>query len=536
MKPHGALESLRGEIEREERNLAAMASNDRHRDVVALLEAQNRIFSGASTGSVPDLVFGYRLVMPGGNEALRVCLDSHTDITPDHESRARGDDWAERFLRAWDALVTVKTIVSHCDDGFMRLEQSEPERYDAWIARKLMPAAWRERADYEWWATRLINGQPAEAPFPRSANVQPGVATDEPDRGVARTMLQTMAYQLTLPPLAVVDGAPIQMYRDVLVELIGLAIRGRKRGHASGVEREDALVPRISSVLAYEPDRVRDLVAAFTLDDHNARYHAATPGVAPAPLVRVGHGDIAWSFSGLTSEPLLFLQRELRRRNAASYHNAAHLREEVFREDLYGLFRDRRFVLSARGIELRGDQGTARTDIDAAVFDKKTGVLGLFELKSHDPFARSRDERIRQRGNLLHANRQVSSILAWVRQHGADEILNRTDRKTAKSFRVRRVYPFVLGRYLAHFPDGPPPDTRAAWGTWSQVLRWSDRVSRQAPSNPIASLFNELHQATPLDLDVGGLPAFEIHLGSSRLFVHGSYSAYQERTANEVWR
>jgi hypothetical protein len=30
-----------------------------------------------------------------------------------------------------------------------------------------------------------------------------------------------------------------------------------------------------------------------------------------------------------------------------------------------------------------------RTDIDAVVFDRKSGTLGIFELKSQDPFARS---------------------------------------------------------------------------------------------------------------------------------------------------
>jgi len=39
----------------------------------------------------------------------------------------------------------------------------------------------------------------------------------------------------------------------------------------------------------------------------------------------------------------------------------------------------------------------ARTDVDALVFDRKTGTLGVFELKAQDPFARSVEERQRQR-------------------------------------------------------------------------------------------------------------------------------------------
>jgi len=37
------------------------------------------------------------------------------------------------------------------------------------------------------------------------------------------------------------------------------------------------------------------------------------------------------------------------------------------------------------------------------VFDRKTGTLGFFELKSQDPFARSTAELVRQRDNVLYA-------------------------------------------------------------------------------------------------------------------------------------
>ena len=210
------------------------------------------------------------------------------------------------------------------------------------------------------------------------------------------------------------------------------------------------------------------------------------PGVAAAPLIRVDPGRLVWSVHGLTTEPLLFLARELKRRFAQEYHNSAYLRESVFRQDLYALFQDKRFVTSAGRIELRRDGGDVRTDVDAVVFDRKTGTLGFFELKSQDPFARSTAESARQRDNVLYANRQVSGVLAWLNRHGADTLLARVDTRTAKTFRVHKVYPFVLGRYLAHFSDGPEPDCRAAWGTWPQVLRLLDgqplRATERIPS------------------------------------------------------
>ena len=130
--------------------------------------------------------------------------------------------------------------------------------------------------------------------------------------------------------------------------------------------------------------------------------------------------------------------------------------------------------------------GDVRTDIDAVVFDRKTGTLGFFELKSQDPFARSTAELARQRDNVLYANRQISGVLAWLKRHGPDALLGRVDSRTAKTFRVQKVYPFVLGRYLAHFSDGPEPDRRAAWGPGRSSCACS-MGSRSVPPTPIPS-------------------------------------------------
>jgi hypothetical protein len=238
------------------------------------------------------------------------------------------------------------------------------------------------------------------------------------------------------------------------------------------------------------------------------------------------------SLFGLTTEPLLFLTRELKRQNTQEYNNTGYLREVAFREDLYGLFRDKRFVTSPGRIKLRREGGDVRTDIDAAIFDRKNGTLGLFELKSHDPFARSAAELERQRDNFLYSNRQLSGVLDWLNRHGANEILGRIDTQTAKTFRAQKVYLFVLGRFLAHFSDGPAPDRRAAWGTWPQVLRLTDvRPFEADDANPLASLFTRLTKDTGNILPPASDAHHEIDFGTARIIVHPSYAAFQSNIA-----
>jgi hypothetical protein len=247
-------------------------------------------------------------------------------------------------------------------------------------------------------------------------------------------------------------------------------------------------------------------------------------------LLRLNAQHLVWSLTGLLSEPFLFLARELKRRYSYEYHTASHVHEELFRQDLYQLFSDKRFVRSAGSIELRGVQGDLTTDVDALIFDRKTGALALFELKSQDLFAYSRQERIRQRDYFYNAGKQVLACVQWLNRNGANALLARLDPKLVKRLKVQKTYIFVLGRYLAHFFDGPEFDRRAAWGTWPQVLRLVNEVSFGAEdANPIQSLYDKLMKDTPLTPSSPVLDVEEITIGESTVYVYPDFKTYKNR-------
>ncbi len=99
---------------------------------------------------------------------------------------------------------------------------------------------------------------------------------------------------------------------------------------------------------------------------------------------------------------------------------------------------------------------------------------------------------------------------------------------------MQKVFPFVLGRYLVHFNDGPGPDRRAAWGTWPGILRLLDaQPFRSTDANPIASLFPRLAKEAPLIRPLADGPPREIAIGAARLVVHPSFGAFQASTEIE---
>jgi hypothetical protein len=523
-------------IDQQQDRLRAGVPGDRQAAILALIRAQDRLPLTPGIEPPPDLITGRHLVNPGGNRALQLCLESTGDVAEVHASCGEAlDRWAERFLRKCGQLAEARLLLAHCETGFMRLVDDGNGTFDAWIARKRPPASWRERADIDWWASSLARRHAPEMRNLLSGRRDAGPGgQDSWYRRLANGHLKMMAYQLGYPPDATIGGCRVQDYLDVLGWLIGWELHARDNGEAATPQSGERLVAAISSDLGIHPDVAGQAVAAYTLDRENAAWHAAVPGVAAAPLVRLDPGWLVPSVHGLVTEPLLFLTRELRRRDAQEYHNTAYLREDVFRQDLYALFGDKRFITSAGRIQLRRDAGNVRTDIDAIVFDRKTGTLGLFELKSQDPFARSTAALDRQRDNMLYANRQISGVLAWLKQHGPDALLSRVDARTAKKFRAHKVYPFVLGRYVAHVSDGPEPDRRSAWGTWPGLLRLLDGGPvRATDANPIASLFTRLANDDPFILPPTDVPPREIAIGAARLTVHPSYAAFQASTAVE---
>jgi hypothetical protein len=426
----------------------------------------------------------------GGNLALSLALLAHSEDSAGDEPPS---GWAHETLAACDAIALAQVVRDHVEAGQMRLTLGPDGSLVASPATRRGPAAWRERADFDDWAARMPRPDPAH-----------------PD---PCTIIRSMGHQPGYPPTTSLGVRTYGDYLAVLAELIALVSGPR---NSPLVMDEWELAAAIAESTDRDTDVVLDLLDPFTLSVDNARWHAAVPGIAAAPLVRLGADRVALSRAGLTSEPLLFLARELRRRDPETVNNAAVGREDVFRRDLYALFPDRRFVTSETRLRVRKPGGELRTDIDAAIFDRKTGTLALFELKSQDPFARSTAERTRQRDYVLAANRQLSGTLTWIQRHGGGDILHRMDARTAKTFQVQRVLPFVLGRYLVHFDDGPDPDKRAAWGTWPHVLR----LVNPKDANPLLSLSERLRKDAAVSPIPEDTPPRDLTIGDLRLTVH----------------
>ncbi len=543
---------------------------DRQHTLLALIRASNRHY--LETQHHNDSYHGLQKALSSCFSTENIKVNTSTDTLA---------TWADSILQTCTRLAEIERILGYCDNGFMHMQQGHDADYNVWVASKKMPTEWREHEDLVWLTnflkqthapemhallTEKVHIQQQLADFATQWNEQASTlyqttrTIDDYYHRLGALYVKSMPASTTYPDSTRIGGCPFAVYRDVLGMLIGLALKhvdiyndrcitsssvtespvGTDVSCPLGllVADEDVihrslpndalLIETLATTLALDHATVRLALDAYTLDAENVLYHASTTEVPGPPLIRLDEQHRGVSLVGLLTYPLFFLTRELKRKYASEYHTASQVREEIFRQDVYALFADKRFVKSAGHVELRGTKGTLTTDVDALIFDRKTGALALFELKSQDPFVYSPQERIRQRDYFYGASKQVVASSEWVKRNGANALLSRLDSTQVKRLKAQNVYIFVLGRYLAHFFDGPPFDTRAAWGTWSQVLRLAQGKPFGAnDANPIQSLHNKLMKGTPLALADKSLAIQEVEIGNAYIHVYPSFEAYR---------
>lgn len=301
------------------------------------------------------------------------------------------------------------------------------------------------------------------------------------------------------------------------------ATRGRTTGwRVAGLAQLLASAPGARLEACFQA--VRDL----TLGPDEAEAYGNLPRAPLPPLIRTAPDHVLMSVAGCLDEPFQFLLWRLRHQYTADWDRAVDEREQTFRNELYESLTSTmpdRFVTLPRGVKVR-EKGRVVTDIDAVIFDKATGELGLFQLKWQDPFGASLTRRASSAKNFVPvAERWVAAVSDWVASRGTEDVAAALGipRRQRRAVQPRL---FVLGRLAAHFSEFQAPDRRAAWGTWPQVMNLVARTHdsadsrRDAGHSPLAWLESRLRAESPLKRqEVAAARTEQLLIGGLRLTV-----------------
>ena len=315
--------------------------------------------------------------------------------------------------------------------------------------------------------------------------------------------------QDSFPGDATFGGRPFGFYRAVVTMLIGFALKHidfmtvlaerypdlRPRNLLTVFIDRHSLAVTLSELLGASRQDAEEALSVLTLCGKNVSRHSFTQAHS-IPLIRTGENTIVRSVAGVLANPWDFLVTELRARFPADWDRAVSRRESMFRKELYDLFPEQRFLKVSGPVRVRYGDGGVRTDIDATIYDRSTGHLGLFQLKWQDGFGSSMRMRESRKSNLMDkGNAWVEAVHSWL-LNADSRTLTQHFRLSAKSnLSVDDSRLFVIGRNFAHFSGSSGADDKAAWGMWPQLVR----LIVEAPSrdDPIGHLFDELRRDKP---------------------------------------
>ena len=349
---------------------------------------------------------------------------------------------------------------------------------------------------------------------------------------VSRALAPTRSGWDAFPREALFGGIPFAKYIDCVRVLMGFALKhmdfcvllGNRNTTINPINIVAVPCKWIEACryVAYALDisetESEQLMLMTSITPENAEYHFSTPSGPFASHFMIGKGSAVRLLTGCLDNPFHFMLRELRRKYRDDWDRSVDSREPVFRDELIALFSHfSQVVFFNSSINIVTDIG--KTDIDAFAFDSVAKVAGIFQLKWQEQFAGSMRERESRKTNFLkNGNAWVEKVSKWIESGKMPQTLVSLGlpKHVANSITETRI--FVIGRNFSHFSGEFQTDLRAAWGTWSQLLRLVE--SPAEGKSPLTILFDLIRQDSPVTRSKHSGEGEEIRIDGLRLIIH----------------
>ncbi len=170
-------------------------------------------------------------------------------------------------------------------------------------------------------------------------------------------------------------------------------------------------------------------------------------------------------------------------------------REGLMLVNVNGLFQGSRYECINRPVRLRLG-GKTLTDIDAAILDRTTGDLALFQLKWQDFKGATTKQTISRAKNFVEQVQVwADKISQWIDNQGIDELLKALRLKKPDITDEVNVYLFVIGQMGARFGSYGHKIKRRGLvaATWPQFVRL------RYETGPVLNAIRDLHEKIHLE-------------------------------------
>lgn len=482
--------------------------------------------SAQRTGQDEDIESFY---VYGCNKALQLFLDESTQyaMVPLSRSTEETRTWANSVLYQCGRIAVCEVLIDHeraqlgrfsTRDGTIRFEYVDRsiglEGYETeefyWL-RGFVAEQERGRMDSLMEMLPQIEKTMVPLVTPWRDHYIGYTTTPEIDsyfqqRGILQCHI--MFGHDAFPGQARFGGLEFDLYRASVATLAGWMLKHLAFARILKKKHPHLEIPNLSTIhqdkivlagylaaaLEIDPASAEQCLRVLTLT-HTDRPQLTMPKGPPAPLVEIGREHVLKSVAGCLNAPFHFIGASLRHKYPGDWDRAVSLREKTFRNELYSLFPQREIIHVPTQIKIR-QANQVLTDIDAAIFDPRNNIGGLFQLKWQEPFGPSIRARDSRKKNFLAATTAwIDQILGFVQSLSPRKLADSFGLKLSDAQEIKDFRLFVIGRNFSHFSGQEAPDERAAWGLWPQVLRLAAQEYDHV--NPLEGLYQSLKRTSP---------------------------------------
>lgn len=241
-----------------------------------------------------------------------------------------------------------------------------------------------------------------------------------------------------------------------------------------------------------------------------------------SPLIKISRNQYLHSVAGSLFHPFSFLLSSLQQKFPNDFSRNINSREAIFRKQLYEIVGNS-FTCINHNIVIKHGSKTV-TDIDAAMVDKTSGEIALFQLKWQNQTIDSiRSLHSKAQNYTKETMYWVKSVKHWIESASEAEIAERLGNGIKrKNIDKSKIFLFVLGRNHGNYSGEKLKSEKTVWAQWFQLLQCLLIMPKDFT---IADLYNMLQKSSPFDANVKqGLQEYSI--GPYKIIVESINDGY----------
>lgn len=287
-------------------------------------------------------------------------------------------------------------------------------------------------------------------------------------------------------------------------------------------KRPSELTNSIAQVTGLEPEKIAAILDLLTVKPSQSHYfHSQLTPFIPM-LIEISDGYLLSLVSSIFRNPFEGIRMLLEGQSEQAQDSIRKPRESWMVSELCHLFSGNRYAVVDRPTRLRRNRNTV-TDIDAAVLDRTTGELGLFQLKWQDfSINEIREARSKAKNFVEQVDSWAQKTELWVKDSGAQALCKTLQLKLAAHEQITAVRLFAIGRSASRFQSYGYTTTskNLAVCTWSQFVRLRHEIG------PAINVLKSLYERVQIEYT---------HAAKKKVLSHEIVAADQKILLENFW-